>query len=175
MKFLVIFLFLLGLSDQAWSHARFLPGGNTPPRSMSPGIKTGPCGGIAKVNSPSLSFKSGQTIKLQWEETINHPGRFEFYLSQGNDQNFTLLLTVQDDQNSGGDLPHRYEADLKLPDGVTCTSCTLQMIQQMTENPASPRPYFSCVDLAITADGSETPEKPMDENQNTPVQTDCHP
>jgi hypothetical protein len=171
---LLILTLIMG-TQNLWAHARLLPGGNTPPRSNDTGLKSGPCGNIVK-GTPVASFNSGQTIILQWEETINHPGYFEFSLSNDDDQTFDLLLTVPDEQNSRNDLPHRYQAELKLPDGLTCSNCTLQMVQQMTENPANPRPYFSCSDIEIKNSGQDTPMNPIDEDKNTapPVPEDCH-
>jgi hypothetical protein len=121
-------------SEIADAHARFLPGGNTPARSNNPGLKTGPCGGVPKAGTPTIEFQRGQEIALQWEETINHPGRFEFSISSDNDQTFQLLLTIPDDQNDNN-LPHRYNSTLRLPANLVCDNCTLQMVQQMTENP----------------------------------------
>lgn len=170
---LILCLFLS--SQYLWAHARLLPGGNTPPRTNDTGLKSGPCGNKAK-GTPVAVFNSGQTITLQWEETINHPGYFEFSLSTDNDQSFELLLTVPDEQNNRNDLPHRYQAELQLPAGLTCTNCTLQMIQQMTENPSNPRPYFSCADIEIRNSGDDTPMNPIDEDKNTlpPNSEDCH-
>ena len=161
MKALLIFTITLFFVSDLYAHSRLLLNGSTPPRSTSPGIKTGPCGTTPKANVVA-SFNSGQTITIQWEETIDHPGYFEFFLSEANDQNFVLLTTVQDTQN-GTAFPHRYQVQVDLPDGVTCNNCTLQMIQQMTENPNNPRPYFSCSDIRIAVLGEDTPTPPIDE------------
>lgn len=171
---LVLFLFA---TPEALAHARFRASGTTPARNNNAGLKTGPCGNVPKASSAALTFKSGQTIKLQWEETINHPGYFEFAILTNNDQTRQVILTVPDNQNSGA-VPHLFEADLKLPNGLSCTNCTLQMIQQMTENPANPRPYFSCVDINISATQvTPTPQPdPVDPpTEEPPAPTpDCH-
>jgi hypothetical protein len=101
---------------------------------------------------------------VQWEETINHPGRYEFYYSKMNDQGFVLLKTVQDELNNGiaGTAYHQYETELTMP-AEPCEFCTIQMIQVMTENPASPSLYYSCADIKlVTPVGVPPPPSPED-------------
>ena len=38
-----------------------------------------------------------------------------------------------------------------------CTTCALQVIQVMTENPAMPSLYYSCADIVILPAGSTLP------------------
>lgn len=166
MRSLLLFFLCLVNASVASGHARLLPGGSTPGRSNSAGLKTGPCGEVAK-GSPVATFNVGQKITVQWEETINHPGYFEFSISSNGDQSFQLLLTVPDNLNSTDDLPHRYQAEIQLPAGLSCDNCTLQMIQQMTENPSNPRPYFSCSDITIKTKDGDTPTPPIDEDKNS--------
>lgn len=156
--------------DQVLAHARLRPAGNLPPRSTNAGIKTGPCGGLPRSANPTV-LQKGSTITVSWEETINHPGRFEFYFSLAGDTGWQLLKSVPDDQNGGG-LPHQFSTTLTLPD-VDCTGCTIQMIQVMTENPASPSLYYSCADIVLqTLSGPVPPpvEPPPSPNPD-PV---CH-
>ncbi len=174
MRALLMFISIIATAPLASGHARLLPGGNTPGRNNSAGLKSAPCGGVIKGN-PVATFNQGQTLTVQWEETINHPGYFEISISSDNDQSFTLLTTVQDNQNNTNDLPHRYQVNVQLPPGLTCSNCTLRMVQQMTENPNNPRPYFSCADIEIANQGADTPMDPIDETQNSPPQSeDCH-
>jgi hypothetical protein len=129
-------------------------------RSTNPGIKVGPCGGLTRVAQPAILL-GGQNITVTWEETIHHPGRFEFYFSQAGDANFTLLKTVENTQNDNN-VPHQYSTTIALPN-VSCANCTFQMIQVMTENPASPTNYYSCADMQLTASASSpvtTPTPP---------------
>jgi hypothetical protein len=138
----------------SFGHARIKSSAALIPRSSSDGLKTGPCGGVPRTNS-AKTFAPGETITLNWEETINHPGQFEFYFSLANDVNFTLLKTVVDDKDSTTDLPHQYSTTLTLPN-VSCDQCTLQMIQLMTDrNP--PTRYYSCSDIVLSGDTSKTP------------------
>ena len=147
--FLVIAVSFFGV--KVFAHARLKPLGGLVPRSSNAGIKVGPCGGYPRTSNPVV-FSPGQTITVEWEETINHPGRFEFYFSSANETNFQLLKTVIDTQDTGA-LPHQYSTTLTLPN-ASCNDCTLQMIQVMTENPQSPSLYFSCADLKLQSAGS---------------------
>lgn len=145
---LFILTVVLIFSVRVFAHARITDSGGIVPRSNNAGIKVGPCGGLARsLNAPVL--QAGSTITLNWIETINHPGRFEFYFSPANEQGFQLLKTVIDDQNATNNLPHMYSTTITLPT-TNCTDCTLQMIQVMTENPAAPTFYYSCADIQIT-------------------------
>lgn len=163
---------------KVFAHARLKANGVISPRVNAmgvndPGVKVGPCGGFARL-APTV-FAPGSTINLAWEETIDHPGRFEFYFSTANDANFQLLKTVNDDQNAGVALPHQYTTTVTLPN-VTCTDCTLQMIQVMTEVPASPSYYYSCTDIRLQA-GAPAPTPvptPVPTPQPTP-QPNCKP
>lgn len=156
MKISCLLLLLLLTSSEVFAHARLKSNSATPPRNNNAGLKSGPCGGIARTNSPT-TLNAGDTITLEWEETVQHPGYYLFSFSEANDQNFVLLLNVPDTQDTSNDLPHQYSATITVPN-VNCEACTLQMIQVMTENPASPRNYYSCADIRIVgASGTPTP------------------
>lgn len=146
----MIFFVLLFVSSVAGAHSRLKPTAEIKTRSTDPGVKTGPCGGYAKVAPAVLT--GGQTITVTWEETIHHPGRFEFYFSQAGESAFQLLKSVENTQNDTN-VPHQYSTQVTLPN-VTCDSCTFQMIQVMTENPAMPTNYYSCADMQLKAAGS---------------------
>lgn len=154
MKKLILILLCLFAADHALSHARLIPT-SLVPRSDNPGLKTGPCGGVVKSLTPTV-LQAGSVIQIDWEETINHPGRFEFYFSEAGEQNFVLLKTVVDDQDGINDLPHKFSTSLTLPN-VFCTDCVIQMIQVMTENPAMPRNYYSCADIQLQANPGPAP------------------
>ena len=141
-KSLTLF-FLLTVSLNLNAHTRWSLSGNLVPRSTSSGLKTGPCGGIARTSNSKI-FQTGSTITVSWEETINHPGRFEIYFSPANDANWVLLKTIVDVQNGGFG-----SATITLP-SAPCTACTLQMIQVMTEDPNNPSLYYSCADIQLT-------------------------
>ncbi len=120
------------------------------PRNNNAGIKTGPCGGFSRSTDPTI-VQAGQTITVSWEETVNHPGKFLFALSMGNDAGFQSnpLGTMIDTQNDGQTL-HSYNMALTMPN-VACDTCTIQLIQSMEENPNAPTYYYSCADVKIVA------------------------
>lgn len=157
---------------KVFAHARLKPAGTLAPRSTDPGIKIGPCGGLPRTANPPM-LAPGSTITVNWEETIDHPGRFEFYFSPANDVGFVLLKTVPD--TATGPLPHQFSTTVTLPT-TPCTDCTLQMIQVMTENPAAPTYYYSCMDLRTQAVGTAPAPTPVPVPAPTPAPApNCKP
>ena len=153
--YLTIFLvgFVLGLPTQMLGHA----GLSSPaPRNSNTGIKSAPCGGLARTNKPTV-LTPGQDLVVNWKETIQHPGKFIISFSAANDANFQVLATIPDTQNSTADLPHMYSSTVKIPT-TPCSACTLQLIQSMEENPAQPTYYYSCADIQIAAPQADKPD-----------------
>lgn len=155
MKYLTTLLFIF-LPSALFAHARLT---FPQPRNNNAGIKAGPCGGLARTATPT-NVVGGQMLTVQWQETINHPGRYIFSLSFANDLGFAqnILATIPDVQDGGG-LPHLYTAQIPIPN-VNCSTCTLQLIQSMEENPAAPTYYYSCADLNITQAAVTPPGMP---------------
>lgn len=150
LKFSIFFIILVFfLNQNINAHARWTLNGTLTPRSTNAGIKTGPCGGFQRIATPKV-FQAGSSINVEWEETINHPGRFEIYFSPADDANFVLLKTIIDTKNGG-----LSSTSITLPN-TACTACTLQLIQVMTENPDSPSLYYSCADIQLTEPSSNT-------------------
>ena len=154
--FLVVIIFIITpLTAQA--HARWVLDSVTPPRSNDTGLKTEPCGNIARTTRSTI-FSAGQTIELEFEETVNHPGHYRIAFSPENDLFFDdvnniLVDNIPDTTNNG-----RYTQTITIP-MQTCTACTLQLIQVMTTS-TSPQPsdfYYSCTDIQITGVGDMTP------------------
>jgi hypothetical protein len=152
-------------SDRAEAHARIAVGSNLPPRSTSPGLKTAPCGGVIRTNIPTI-LQAGTTMTVSWEETINHPGQFEFSFSKKNDLGFTPMklstdvdAVIIDTQNGTNDLPHQFSATIKIPT-ENCAACTIRLIQVMTENPDNPTYYYSCADVQIVGGTAEPVDPP---------------
>ena len=168
---LAIFGLLIFSGEAALAHARWVLNGPTPPRSTSAGIKTGPCGGVGRSSTPT-ALTAGSVFTVKWEEVINHPGRFEIYFSEAGDAGWTLLKTVADTQDGAiGSESHKYETQITLP-YKTCEDCTLQLIQVMTENPASPSLYYSCADIRLV-NGTPSPT-PTPTPQTATDPTTCH-
>jgi hypothetical protein len=153
---------LLALETTAFAHARWKLGSAlTPPRTNATGLKSAPCGAAPRT-ALSKNYSPGQVIPVEFEETINHPGRFEIRILGPADQPLAAytapLLTIQDVQNTAiqNGVNHQYTGQVPLPN-ITCIDCSLQLIQVMTENPANPSLYYSCTDISI---GATPPEKP---------------
>jgi hypothetical protein len=150
-----ILIVLVLLSHASFAHSIFNPQGNIPGRTTTV-LKTGPCGGVARTATAKL-LAPGTSVRVDWEETIQHPGRYEFYLLDQNDQNPQMIASIPDDQDGTNDLPHMFTNMIQLPVNFTCTNCTLQMIQVMTEVPAAPTYYYSCADIKVQSGASITP------------------
>ncbi|MBC7386902.1 MAG: lytic polysaccharide monooxygenase [Cryobacterium sp.] len=152
------------------AHSRLLLNGTTPPRNASSGLKVGPCGNVPRTSSPTV-LTAGQTLKVQWEEVIDHPGYYRIAFSPAADAGFDAnILAARID-----DLPnvHAYETNVTVP-STPCTNCTLQLIQYMTEN-NPPTLYYSCADVEIRAAGSPMPSPtPRVSYSPVPLPTDCH-
>jgi len=163
MRRLVVMMAVV-LAGAGWGHARL----KAPvPRNNSDALKdpNGPCGNVPRTSSNTV-YLVGDLVKVDFEETINHPGCFIVSLSQQNDQNFTTLTTVK--HNGQGALPRQYTAMAKLPDGMTCQNCTVQLIQVMLNtydggaclrNLPGASNYYSCADVRVQMpDGGMMPD-----------------
>ena len=150
----LICLSLCFLKD-ASAHARWALDGVTPPRNDNAGIKTGPCGGVARTTNPAV-FAPGETITVTWEETIDHQGHFIISFSEANDVGFEQNVLIggpeqlPDDQN-GTPLPHQFSTTITLPN-VECDACTLQLIQYMERSMSN---YYSCADIKLVVGGDD--------------------
>ena len=172
LKGIGLFVIALGVAAPqiASAHARLI----TPkPRNNDPGIKTGPCGGVARTATPT-TYSVGATVTVNWEETIGHQGCFQIALSEANDQNFTLLKQINDP--AGGGPSTKYTETVTLPAGVTCDACTLVMRQLMQGAPcpnnadpalAAQGTYYSCADIKIVEGDAGPVDPPDDEDGGT--------
>src|SRR3954454_13678573 len=73
----------------ALAHARLV---SPTPRNTRDDVKDGtgaPCGGARSTNVHA--FHAGSTLKVDWEETVNHDGHFEILFSNASDQGFAFL------------------------------------------------------------------------------------
>jgi hypothetical protein len=142
----------------AYGHALLL---NPAPRTNNDDLtKSPPCGANTLVKgAPVAQFDAGATIRVGWRETVGHTGCYQLRLSStGNDQNFTLITQVNDPAGPPMGQTMDFDASIKLPDGVTCQNCTLQLLQLMNGAPCSANQdpatsaqgvYYSCADIRI--------------------------
>lgn len=171
----LLVLVTVSLPSSVWAHARFKANSQfTPPRNDSTGLKTAPCGEVPRTQNPKV-YKPGEEITVEWEETINHPGYYIIRFSKENDAGFENNVLVEkfvDTQNNPVSSPsdyHQYSTKVKLPN-ITCTGCTLQLIQHMDDAPE--RPYFSCTDIQLvdpSNPGSNQGPDPQPEPTPTPA------
>lgn len=121
---------------------------------LKPPAHPAPCGGVARTNT-FIGYQAGATIAVTFKETVSHAGCFQIAFSRSNDSNFEVLAQMVDPAGGAG---QSYTMNVKLPDGVTCEACTLQLRQQMSgtpqcpANPAEPpiaATYYSCADVRV--------------------------
>ena len=121
--------------------------------------KEGPCGELGGVRGGTVAtFAPGETITVEWDETVDHPGHYRISFDDDGqdfvdparpDDNLPTTLLDQIDDLVG---PRHYAQEITLP-SVTCTNCTLQLIQIMGTTVPYNSFYFQCVDLVIADDG----------------------
>lgn len=137
-------------------------------------IKSAPCGaGDGERSETVTTYQAGETITVEWDEYVDHPGHFRIAFDEEGADDFespacesncsttepqvelynndTVLLDDIADDDGG-----TYSADVELPD-VTCERCTLQVIQVMYDKPPYEIPgndiYFTCADLELVGSG----------------------
>ncbi|HEY0136769.1 MAG TPA: SCE4755 family polysaccharide monooxygenase-like protein [Nannocystis sp.] len=136
----------------------------TSPVSRGTQQKEGPCGGGAGDTRGEVvhSFRPGQTIVVEWDETVDHPGHFRIsFDADGQDDfvdpasftdldgNAAILIDGIADGHGGS-----YRQEVTLP-AVECDRCTLQVVQVMTDKPPygdGNDLYYQCVDLVLSED-----------------------
>lgn len=146
------------------------------PRYTTP-LKDAPCGKeVGDARSMHVTqFAPGETITVQWKETVDHDSHFRIsFDADGTDdfvnpgapnEFYTNDAVLLDDIPDEPDLT--YAVEVTLPD-VTCTNCTLQVIQLMYDSPPyDPGPgsndlYFQCADLELVEGGGTTDPPPTD-------------
>jgi hypothetical protein len=134
----------LAVPKEALAHAHFI----YPRPRVAQTFKIGPCGGIPRRGTPLIA-RAGETITVEWDETVDHPGYYQILFSMGGDADFFLLLdAIPDVEIPAGQTRVRYSTPVTLPD-APCAEGTLQLIQYMTENPDHPELYFSCADVVL--------------------------
>lgn len=135
-------------------------------------LKDAPCGmGDGARSGNVTTFTAGETITVEWDEYINHPGHYRIAfdadgqddfvdpncLSDCDSRDMVIELNTNDavlmdgiEDKSGG----TYAVDVTLPN-ITCDNCTLQVIQVMTDKPpytiGGNDNYYQCADLILVA------------------------
>jgi hypothetical protein len=137
-------------------------------------IKSPPCGVPADSSARGEfvhTFLAGETITLEYDEYIPHPGHFrvsfdvdgedDFVEPAGYDDlytNETVLLDGIAAHAQAGQGGIR-SVDVTLPD-VECDNCTLQLAQIMTDKPpyvpATNDLYYNCLDVVLVPEPRPT-------------------
>lgn len=148
---------LLAYTATAYAHIAM-----TSPAPRSSAQKEGPCGAAGSVRGTNVAtFRPGETITVEWDETVGHIGHYRIAFdddgsdsfrnpSQPND-NFPQTLV---DQITDRDGMTHYTQQVTLPN-MSCTNCTLQLIQVMTTLVPYNSFYFQCADLVLSVDAPD--------------------
>jgi uncharacterized protein (TIGR03382 family) len=140
----------------------------TSPAPRAEAQKIGPCGASGSARGTKVTaYRPGDTITVEWDETVDHPGHFRIaFDDDGNDSfrdpsrpddGFAQTLVDQIQDRSGGG---HYKQQVTLPN-ISCTNCTLQLIQVMTTTVPYNSFYFQCADLML-GDGADPGPDPGD-------------
>lgn len=136
--------------------------------------KTGPCGGAGTPTGVVTAYKPGDTVTIQIDETIYHPGHYRVALAVNDPSElpaeppvtpgtsecgstviqspatFPILADGQLLHSQSFSGPQTFQ--VTLPKDVTCKKCTLQVLEFMSSHDA-PCFYHHCANIAITTDG----------------------
>lgn len=108
---------------------------------------TGPCGEAAK-GPTTVTYTAGDSITVKWDiddEYTSGGGTVSFFLMDSDtDEEPHLLADIEIESDE-------YEANLTLPDNVTCDNCTLQWVFiPAVEEGEEEMPLYQCADIEIT-------------------------
>lgn len=133
--------------------------------------KQGPCGAAdgGERGDAIYAYEPGASVKISWNEYIDHPGHFRVAFDDDGDDAFAdpatgdelytnaaVLLDGIPDEAKVED----YEVEVTLPD-IECERCTIQVIQVMTDKPPfgdGNDVYYHCIDVRLVPGGGEGPE-----------------
>lgn len=145
--FLALFLFV----DNVSAHGRML----SPQIRLAPGdsgngftLANGPiprdkapCAGLSR-GSPQTTYKSGQTIQVEWLITAAHQGSCSIELSTtGDESKFKKIASLPRCADTTG----KFKASVKLPN-VNCNRCIMRFVwnAKLTQEL-----YSNCADIKI--------------------------
>ena len=136
--------------------------------------KAFPCGGSATATLSRIrtKFRPGQTIMVEWSETIYHTGHFRIAFDDDGVDAFRdptsitniveppVLPILKDGLFANRQPAQRMmQTAITLPN-VTCRNCTLQIIQVMTDKPpyapngTGDDMYYHCADIELSNDAA---------------------
>jgi hypothetical protein len=136
--------------------------------------KVGPCGdeGGAAATGAVTAYSPGETITISLDETIFHPGHYRVALAVNDRSELPAEPVVTPGATPCGSVPIEdppvfpvladgalqhtapfagtRSIEVTLPSSVTCTRCTLQVLEFMSNHPV-PCFYHHCADISIGA------------------------
>jgi predicted carbohydrate-binding protein with CBM5 and CBM33 domain len=128
--------------------------------------KSGPCGATGSKRGTNVTtYQPGETITLEWDETVDHPGHYRVAFDSDGDNDFinplrstdnfsfTLMEPIAD--KTGG----KYTQQITLPT-TPCENCTLQLMQVMQVNEPYNSFYWQCADIKIAGDAPDPDPDP---------------
>lgn len=146
---------------------------NPPPRILGNNQKAGPCGMAGSVRGTTITdYQPGATITINWQETVEHLGYYRILFAVNGDafpnpatptdfctpgQEITpgsgIYCLADNIADKDSEADPNYTADVTLPD-VTCTNCTLQLVQHMLlADGSSDDLYYKCSDITVGGAG----------------------
>ena len=152
----VVLASILGLPALASAHIQLRS-----PAARTTEQKAGPCGATGSKRGTNVTtYQPGQTITLEWDETVDHPGHYRVAIDMDGDDDFINPLRATDNfsftlmepiaDKAGG----KYTQQITLPT-TPCTNCTLQLMQVMTVTEPYNSFYWQCADIMIAGDVPE--------------------
>jgi hypothetical protein len=167
-----------------------LPASWTTENALGDPQKDSPCGGEGGTRSNVVStFLPGETITVQWRETIYHPGHYRIAFATSRADLRDPIVTVDNNQDAvsatiddppvypvlldglfprtgGGSAGSVFTQDVTLPN-MECTGCVLQVIQFMEGHGPPNYIYYHCADIDLVAPpppdaGFEEDAEPID-------------
>jgi hypothetical protein len=181
------------------SHAHFVlesPAVATEQNGLGDPQKAPPCGddGSAVKTGDVTTYSEGSTITITLNETIYHPGHYRVALAVNDISELPAEPPVTaGDTDCGstviqtspvfpvladGMLLHTsafsgsQSFEVTLPEGVTCTNCTLQIIEFMSDhrlNVPGGCFYHHCANITITGDGKGASDAGSEPPDNDPT------
>ncbi|MFW7378553.1 MAG: SCE4755 family polysaccharide monooxygenase-like protein [Oligoflexus sp.] len=121
------------------------------------GDEATPCGPNSTTRSTNpVVLMVGETVTVDYEETIGHMGTFQLNFSEAGQVNFTPLSPAQIDDNTPvAGAANKGQFQFTVPN-TPCTDCTIQFVQDMN----GALHYKSCVDIVITPADAPPPAQP---------------
>ena len=132
----------------------------TKPAPRTDAQKTGPCGASgSRRGSRVTNFAPGETITIEWNETIDHPGHYRVAFDDDGEDAFTATPNNPNDNFAStlvepiaDKVGGPYAQTITLPT-TPCANCTIQLVQVMTTAVPYNSFYFQCADITIGGSG----------------------